>query len=321
MNDFPTDALEFQDAFGTEEQCRAALAKLRWPKGFVCPNCSHDDGYQLRGRHLIQCTVCRYQASITAGTIFHKTHFPLRCWFWIIYQMTQDKGGASATRIASQLNKPFKTIWHIMHKIRHALGRRDDDISLAGLIEMDEAKLGPEARRPASDEKDDNTKKPKKKPYGRKPRDGRKRKTITEVLILAEAERFHAGNVAMRALDALSFDSIKEFIEKRAEPGQWYRTDAHHSHWVLRHLSPNFQITKSDEAEGPEALPVVHRVINVLKAFLMGTYFGVSVKHLPRYLNEFCFRFIRRDNEQRLSRSALQSCLFALPMTYAELKL
>jgi hypothetical protein len=64
----------------------------------------------------------------------------------------------------------------------------------------------------------------------------------------------------MKALDKLGFDSIREFIEMRAEPGQWYRTDAHHSHWVLRQLSPNFQITKSDEAEGPEALPCLHRV-------------------------------------------------------------
>jgi len=31
----------FREAFGTEEQCRAALVRLRWPDGFVCPCCSH----------------------------------------------------------------------------------------------------------------------------------------------------------------------------------------------------------------------------------------------------------------------------------------
>jgi hypothetical protein len=238
--------------------------------------------------------------------------------------MAHDKGGASATSIASQLNRPYKTIWHVMHKIRYAMGSRDEEITLAGLIEMDEAKLGPEARRPANEENSEdgkNRKRPAKKPWGRKKRNGGKRKTITEVLILTEAERFHAGNVAMKALDALGFDSIKEFIERRAEPDQWYRTDAHHSHWVLRQLSPSFQITKSDEAEGPEALPVVHRVINLLKHALTGTYFGVSVKYLPGYLKEFCFRFIRRDNERKISESLLRACLFACPITYAELKL
>jgi transposase-like protein len=321
MDRFPTDALAFQSAFETEELCVDALMNMRWPNGFICPNCGHDDGYKLcRGRR-IQCAVCRHQASVTSGTIFHKTHLPLRTWFWIIYQMAQDKGGASATRLASQLQRPYKTVWHVMHKIRYAMGRRDEGITLAGLIEMDEAKLGPEARRPAKEQSGEG-KKPRKKPYGRKPRDRRKRrKTITEVLILAEAERFHAGNIAMHALDALGFESIREFIEKRAEPDQWYRTDAHHSHWVLRQLSPNFQITKSDEAEGPERLPVVHRVINLLKHFLMGTYFGVSVKHLPGYLKEFSFRFLRRESERPICESLLRSCAHAVPTSYAELKL
>ena len=201
------------------------------------------------------------------------------------------------------------------------MGRRDENILLAGLIELDEAKLGPEARRPSNETKREDAKAPAKKPYGRKPKPGTKRKTITEVLILVEAERFHAGNVAMRALDSLGFRSVGELVQARVEPDQWYRTDAHHSLWVLRHHSRNFEITKSSEAEGPSQLPVVHRVINLLKHFLMGTYFGVSTKYLPGYLQEFCFRFIRRDSEHQMSCSLLRACVFTLPFTYAELKL
>lgn len=140
-------------------------------------------------------------------------------------------------------------------------------------------------------------------------------------MILVEAERFHAGHVAMTVLDSLHMRSMREFIETRVDPGQWFRTDAWQSHWVLRQLSPKFKITKSDEAEGPDALPVVHRVINLLKHFLMGTYFGVSVKYLPGYLNEFGFRFIRRDNQEQLACSLLRACVFALPITYAEITL
>src|SRR5579885_3412622 len=234
MNTFPSNAIDFQKSFSTEEQCEAALLNMRWPKGFICPNCGHDDGYKLTGRRLIQCTVCRRQTSVTAGTMFHKTHLPLTCWFRIIYEVATDKGGASATRLAAQYGRPYKTMWHILQKIRHAMGRRDEQISLAGLIEMDEAKLGPEARRPSNESLDGGSRKPRKKPWGRKSANGGTRKTITEVLILVEAERFHAGNVAMRALDSLSFGSVGEFIEERVEPDQWFRTDAHHSHWVLR---------------------------------------------------------------------------------------
>ncbi len=325
MNKFPQDILEFANQFGTEEQCESMLEKMRWPKGFICPNCEHDDGYKLSGRRQIQCALCRHQSSLTAGTIFHKTHLPLTVWFWVIYQLTQDKGGTSATRLATQLNRPYKTMWHVLHKLRYAMGARDQGITLAGLIELDEAVLGPEARRPSNS--DDESKKntvgvsPRKKPWGLIARDGRKRKTVIEVLILVEAEHFHAGNVAMKVLPVKSFDTIREMIEARVDDDQWFRTDAHHTHWVLRQLSRNFKIKKSSDAVECEALPVAHRVISLLKHFLMGTYYGVSTKYLQGYLNEFCFRFMRREKEGQLYLSLLRACVFALPFPYAELKL
>ena len=88
--------------FGTDEQWRMAIAEHRWPKGFLGPNGEHDDRCYLDTLPLIQCCVCRHQTSVTAGTIFHKTHLPLREWFWIMDQT----------------------------------GRRDETITLGGLIEI-----------------------------------------------------------------------------------------------------------------------------------------------------------------------------------------
>lgn len=143
----PRTAVEFQDRFRTEDDCLNAIAKLRWPNGFVCPNCGHDDAYFVSTRQLFQCTLCTHQTSITAGTLFHGTKIPLRNWFWMIYIVAHDKGGASSTRIAAQLGMYQKTVWHILHKIREAMGNRDESITLAGLIELDEAEIGAEARK------------------------------------------------------------------------------------------------------------------------------------------------------------------------------
>ena len=68
----------FRKTFGTEEQCRAALVRLRWPGGFVCPACGHRGHCELAGRGLYQCNRCKKQTSPTAGTIFHSTKLPLR---------------------------------------------------------------------------------------------------------------------------------------------------------------------------------------------------------------------------------------------------
>ena len=51
----------FREAFGTEEQCRAALVRLRWPDGFVCPSCGHRGHCVLAGRGLYQCNRCKTQ--------------------------------------------------------------------------------------------------------------------------------------------------------------------------------------------------------------------------------------------------------------------
>ena len=65
----------------TEEQCRAALLRLRWPDGFVCPCCGHRGHCVLAGRGLYQCNRCKKQTSLTAGTIFHAIKLPLTLWF------------------------------------------------------------------------------------------------------------------------------------------------------------------------------------------------------------------------------------------------
>ncbi len=84
MKSIPT-LFEFEKCYQSENDCWRALEKMKWPGGFVCPKCGHDDGYRLSRRHIIQCAVCRHQTSVTAGTIFDKTRIPLLNWFWMIF--------------------------------------------------------------------------------------------------------------------------------------------------------------------------------------------------------------------------------------------
>ena len=86
----------FELQYGTEEQCRAVVVASRWPNGFECPACGEARHSMLKCRELFQCTGCRRQTSLIAGTIFASTKLPLRLWFRAIYHLTQSKQGISS---------------------------------------------------------------------------------------------------------------------------------------------------------------------------------------------------------------------------------
>lgn len=315
--DIPRDAIAFNQKFSSEQQCLDLLEGLRWPRGFVCPNCDHDDGYRISTRRVIQCVLCRKQTSVTAGTIFHKTRIPLIIWFYIIFLMTSDKGGVSSTRLADQLHMRQKTAWFILHKLRTAMGQRDALIKLAGFVEMDEAVLGPQARRPTTSKEEDPF--PRARYRGRLPKPGNKRKVQTDVLVLVEQEKNHAGFVAMKVLQRVGSEDIREALERRVDKFQYIKTDGFHAHHhALRNFPCQYDAIPCGGERSCVELPVVHRVISLLKNFLMGTYFGIAKKYVQPYLDEFAFRFNRRDAKHPLWLSLLRACVSSLPVCYSE---
>jgi hypothetical protein len=140
----------FRSQYGTEEQCRAALFSWRWPRGFVCPKCAGTHSIVLRTRPIQQCSTCRHQVSLIAGTIFHATKLPLITWFAAIYHLTQSKNGLSSLELARRLGVSHYTAWKIQHKLMQVMLERDQDKPLAGeRIEVDDADIGGERRRVA----------------------------------------------------------------------------------------------------------------------------------------------------------------------------
>jgi transposase-like protein len=135
----------FRSQYGTEEQCRAALFSWRWPQGFVCPKCGGTHSIVLRTRPIQQCSTCRHQVSLIAGTIFHATKLPLTTWFAAIYHLTQGKSGLSSLDLARRLGVSHYTAWKIQHKLMQVMLERDQDKPLTGeRIEVDDAYIGGE---------------------------------------------------------------------------------------------------------------------------------------------------------------------------------
>ena len=139
---FPKNIREFPRQFATEEACQDYLAACRWPDGFACPRCGHARGYRLVEQRRWQCAACRYQVSLTAGTILHNTKTPLAVWFWAAYVTVTDKRGISALLLQRQMGlRRYETAWLLLHKLRRAMvnvGREP----LHGDVEIDDTWVG-----------------------------------------------------------------------------------------------------------------------------------------------------------------------------------
>ena len=135
--------LEFQEKYGSEEACRERIIQMRWPEGFVCPSCASKRSCYKPGRHEFRCYDCHKVSSPTAGTLFHRSHVPLRKWFWAIYLIATSKKGVSALYLQKQLKfGSYNTAWMIMQKIRLAMANRDEQYTLQGLVSADEIFIG-----------------------------------------------------------------------------------------------------------------------------------------------------------------------------------
>ena len=295
------DFFGFQKRFATEARCRNYLIKRRWPDGFVCPRCQHDDAYFIKTRLLYQCKNCRYQVSVTAGTVFHRTRTPLRLWFWMIYLLSQNKNSYSVLGLQKLLTiNLYKTAWMMAHKIRKALADRDARYRLAGLIEMDDAYFG------------------QRKEPGKR---GRGSENKARVIVSVKLDEWQNPLFAnMRVVPHVDKENIAQLADDKIQPGSTVKTDGWPAYNAIKEQELEHQKHIIGELkDASKKLPWVHIVISNCKAVLRGTHHGVSKKHLPRYLAEFCYRFNRRFWRQQIFERMITSCLSTNTITLAEL--
>jgi len=287
---------QFQESFHTEEQCFEYLKKVRWKDGFHCPRCGYAKAYFIEKRKVFQCGHCRFQTSLTANTMFHRSHLPLRKWFWAIYLVGTDKRGCSATLLKRLLGVHYQTAWLMVHKIRAAFKERDTRYMLDNIIEMDDAFFGGSAA-------------------GKR---GRGAENKTQVIVSVENCGNRAGFAKMTVVESVDAPSVEACAQKAARQGSTIRTDGYSSYRVLgkQFMHDGKKVCPRDVHI---LLPWVHTLIGNAKAFLRGTYHGVSHKHLQRYLDEFCYRFNRRFTNTNIFDRILTAALAAPIVTYAEL--
>jgi transposase-like protein len=277
--DYPRTLLEVERRFSREQACAEYLAALRWPGGWVCSRCSGTEAWPVR-RDRWRCAKCRYEMSVTAGTIFQDSHLPLTIWFRAMWQVTSQKNGISALGLQRVLGLgSYKTAWAMLHKLRRAMVRPGRE-RLSGSVEADETYLGglEEGVR------------------------GRQTESKALIVVAVEEDGKGIGRIRMRRIPDASARSLVCFVEESVEPGSVVHTDGWLGYEPLQARGYIHQVTflRGQQKSPSELLPRVHRVISLLKRWLLGTHQGaIGHHHLDDYLDEFTFRFNRRTSASR----------------------
>ena len=277
MDDYPRTVSEFEARFATEDACRVYLRRLRWPDGFRC-RCGETKAWWT-ARGLWQCAACGAQTSVTAGTVFQDTRKPLRLWFHAMWWVTGQKTGASALGLQRLLGLgSYETAWTWLHKLRRAMVRPGRD-RLSGRVEVDESFVG-----------------------GVGGAQGRSPATKALIVIAAEEVGHGIGRIRLRRIPDGSADSLQAFVKEAIEPGSLVHTDGWHGYDRLKAAGYRHRVTllRGRDDLASKCLPRVHRVVSLLKRWLLGTHQGaVNSAHLDYYLDEFTFRFNRRTSRHR----------------------
>ena len=282
--EYPGSTGAFHAWFSTDADCLDYLEWLRWPDGFICPDCGHQGGWRL-GDGRFRCMECGCRTSVMAGTIFDRTRTPLTVWFTACWMFATGKDGISALSLKRVLEiGSYQTAWAMLHRLRSVLVRPGRD-RLAGRVEVDETYIGGEEP---------------ELPGGRAPG----KKVLTGIAVeIREPRGF--GRCRMAPLNDASAASLHSFVTDHVEPGATVITDGWMGYHGLTKLGyfHDRHSQRAARARGDDSnklLPGVHRVASLTKRWLLGTHQGsVGAAHMGGYLNEFVFRFNRRNSRSR----------------------
>jgi transposase-like protein len=291
--------LQFQEKFSDEQTCREHLFEIRWSEGFICPHCGHREYYNHKSRNLYQCKACGYQASVTAGTVMHKTRISLVKWFWAIFLVSHDKRGISSVRLEQDLGISYPSAWLMLHKIRKAMGDRDGAYQLAGLVEMDETYVGGP------------------KSGGKRGRGTEKTKVLVAVSL---SKKQKPEYVKMVVSDDITSDTLARFAGQAVREGSTISSDGYRSYRKAFSTGTyTHDPAKYDSRQRPEPLRWLHTRVANAKRFILGTYHGLDDTHFQAYLDTFCYRINRRFFAPQLFDRLLCACSSTTTITYKQL--
>ena len=291
------NAIEFNKQFSDDESCYQYLEQLKWAGKYNCSRCGFDGYSKGRTSRHRRCKRCGYDESVTANTVFHGIKMPILKAFHMIFRLTAKKKGMSTIELGCEVGVQQKTAWLFKRKIQVAM-KQDNRIKLKGPVDVDETMLGFHT--------------------GRK-EGGRSLSKRGAVMVAAEVlQDGRTGNLRMQVLENFKAPTLKYALESMVGPNEPIRTDDYVSYLTVKQGGMN-NITQVRSEKG-KSLAELHRQIMQFKGWLKGIHHRWSKKHLYAYVDEYVFRFNRRNKRKAIFHSVICKMMHQVPHPYPIIK-
>jgi len=270
---------QFKAQYPDDDACLDAIMQRRMGDEPVCPGCGviGTKFHRITGRRGYACQYCGYHLFPCAGTIFEHSSTPLTLWFHAMYLLTATRNGVSAKELQRQLGVTYKCAWRIGHQLRDLMAKRDKATTpskLSGHVEVDETYVGGYRK-----------KKTKNDSYRR-----------NKAIVMGMVERGGAFKGAV--VENNRKTSLLPMIVKNVELGALVTTDTLSSYRRLDKFGYQHATVNHEVGEYVNGIHHTNRIEGFwshLKRGISSTHVSVSKKHLPRYVNEFAFRYNNRQ--------------------------
>ena len=199
-----------------------------------------------------------------------------------MYLMASTRCGISAKHLERQLGVSYRTAWRMLNLIRNEL-MDEDETGLSGEVEVDETFYGGRPRAAVT-----------------RARQGYARRA-QKPIIVGMVER--GGRVRTTVVRERSEATLKGVVREYVLPASMIFTEEHPSyiglgreyrgHRRIHHLAKVY-------VDGSTHTPTIEGFFSLVKSGLRGTYHSVSRKWLQSYVNEYSWRYNRRDDQRAM---------------------
>jgi transposase-like protein len=283
------DIVKIYEIFPTEDDCIQHLERVRWRDKSRCPYCKSLNVTSMPTQKRHHCNNCNTSFSVTVATIFHHTHLPLQKWFLAACLILNAKKGVSARQLARDLHVNKDTAWRMAMKIRDAMAQREQRELLTGIVECDETYIGGKPR-PGSG--------PHKRGRGT---------DKTPVVGMAERNgKIKVEVIKNRKLDSKSLKAL--VIINVDTKNATLVTDEYKGYIGIQMTMPHKIVDHSVwYVSGDAHTNTVESFWALLKRGIVGQYHKVSLRYLPMYIDEFCYRWNHRKDENLWATTLLKA--------------